>query len=80
MRRIMVYVTRDGVQHDIYGDARRHADEAFGAALTKLAREAVTITKFTHMLRFMEANIDRFTELAELQADMKIVELEDDDS
>lgn len=72
MKRVSRYVTSDGVEHPDVSAAARYADERYGAALTKLAREAVQIDKYSTMLVFLENNLDAFAACVALREDRAI--------
>ncbi len=72
MKQIQCFVTRDGVKHESFGQAKRHAEQAMGNLISTLSHEAVQIDKYVAMSNWIESNIDRFAELAWLKADMKL--------
>ena len=76
MRKVDAWVTADGRVFTDERDARRHAENRYGAALTALAHEAVRIEKYAAMGDFIEANLPRFLELAKLSDDQIVSEAE----
>lgn len=79
MKRITAFTTADGQVFLIEHDAKRHAEDRFGNALTALAHAAVLQDKYIMMGDFIERNLPRFVELAALQRDCKLEETIGDD-
>ena len=64
------YRTADGCIFTNEREARRHAEERYGDALTKLARELCRVGKYTKVIEWLEANEERLAELARRRADL----------
>jgi hypothetical protein len=69
MIRLTVYKTSDGVIHENYTDAERHADKRYGDQLTKMAHELVKIEKYTDMLEKLVGYQDSMQLLLDLASD-----------
>jgi CRP-like cAMP-binding protein len=78
MKWIKQVVTSDGATHANYLAAEKHAEERYGNALTKLARQLVRVEKYTEMITFIEQNLPAFVELQALSEDRKL-ELSEED-
>lgn len=74
MQKVTKYQTLDGVLHNTQQAAQAHADKVYGICLSNLAQESLRVEKYLAMQEFIEANLDRFIKLKELQEDMKLQE------
>lgn len=77
MIKVPMYKTSDGDLHLSFEIAQRHAENRLGDAITKLANELVRIEKYSAMVTFIEANIERLHSLKALQEDAVLVDDED---
>ena len=74
MKRVQRYQTSDGIVHDSFERAHKHADNRYGFALTTLAHKLLRVDKYKDMVLFLEddANIQKFLELQKLKDDIKL--------
>lgn len=78
MVRLNAYKTKDGNVFTSYGNAHDHANEEYGAALAKLARELVQIDKYVDMLKALQDHLESFKELIALKDDIELKAEEED--
>lgn len=78
MTRVTRIQTSDGLLHDNYLKAERHAEERYGRALTELAHKAVRVEKYVAMAAFLEENLAAFVELKALRDDTQLAAAEED--
>jgi hypothetical protein len=69
MERVIMFRTSDGVLHEDYLRAERHAEEKYGNKLTSLAHRLVAIEKYTTMLTALETLLPEFVTLDKLKQD-----------
>ena len=74
MRKITAYVTSDGVIHDDWPKAKRHAENRYGAQLTKMAHELVAIEKYSQMIDKLDGYKGSMRHLLDLSADLIVEE------
>lgn len=79
MTRVNRYLTSDGVVHETYQKAERHAEARYGDAITRLAHTLVQIDKYKAMVEFLDKNLDTLAELKALHADVAYVQPEDEE-
>lgn len=72
MTRVTRIQTSDGVLHDNFLKAERHAEERYGKALTDLAHKAVRVEKYVAMATFLEDNLAALVELKALKDDLQL--------
>lgn len=72
MTRVTRIQTSDGVLHDNFLKAERHAEERYGKALTDLAHKAIRIEKYVAMAAFFEDNLALLVELKALRDDIQL--------
>lgn len=69
MRKVTAWVTTDGQVHLTWQRAKDHAEHKYGTLLCKLARDAATVGEYPAMVKWIEANHQRFVELSDLERD-----------
>ncbi len=81
MKVVQRYETSDGVIHESYEKAHKHADNRYGSILTELAWKLAQICKYKDMIAFLEddANIQKFLDLQKLKDDIKVETKDDSD-
>lgn len=67
------YQTRDGVIHLTKRDADRHAENAYGNQLTKIAAQIAPLGKYVAIADYVEAHLDDFALLIALAADRDLI-------
>jgi len=76
MRYVTMVETFDGMRHADAANAKRHLENVYGLQLSKIAHGlAKTDGKYVAMQDYIDANLEQFTHLAAIKADM---EREDD--
>lgn len=78
MERVTRFQTADGVLHDNFARAVRHADDRYGCALTTMAHKLVKVEKYGAMIEFLEANLNDFAAIIALHEDIKLTNPEED--
>lgn len=79
MKRIEAFQTADGVVHLSQRAAIKHADERYGAEVTRHARAlAHTGGKFKGCMDYIEANVEALAALAALKRDRDTLESDDE--
>jgi hypothetical protein len=79
MKRVVAYTTSDGAMHASFRAANKHAETRYGDLLTKLAHEAVHIDKYMAMTEWINANLQSFSALLSLHADLSVFDEVDPD-
>lgn len=80
MKRVTMFQTLGGALHPTLKQAIHAADEAYGQALTKLARDMTdTDGRYGKVLDFISTNLDRFVSLKALRDDLTLIEDEAED-
>jgi hypothetical protein len=72
--------TFDGVLHNDRDAATRHLDRLYGAALSKLAHKIIAESdfKYSHLVEFLDGNLDSFKELMNIKADLVLEDARDE--
>ena len=72
--------TFDGALHNDQAAAARHLDRLYGAALSKLAHKIIAESdfKYSHLVEFLDGNLDSFKELMKIKADMVLEDARDE--
>lgn len=73
MRQCSVWVTFDDVQHMTLEKARKHLEELRGDIVLKLAKQIVTVEKYTEAIEWVESRAPFFAEMAKIEADMQVI-------
>lgn len=73
MIRVERIQTLDGVLHLTVDAAKRHAEAKYADALFRLSHNALSITKLTPMLEFLDGNGEAFATLRALKADIDLL-------
>lgn len=79
MRALTCYQTIDGNIFPTEHKAAHHAEERYGELVVALARELCRVEKYVDALAWLEANQERFAELARRRADRVLHRSEDED-
>ena len=60
--------------------AARHLDQLYGAALSKLAHKIIAESdfKYSHLVEFLDGNLDSFKELMNIKADLVLEDVRDE--
>lgn len=72
MKKVYRYQTSDGALHETFHLAECHADQRYGALLTKTASTLAQIDKYSAMSDWLDANLPVFVELIALKADISL--------
>ena len=78
MEKITCFKTRDGKIHETMSDAKRHAESAYGNALTQLAHQIINVEKYAKICEYIDVNIEKFAELKALKDDIEVENGEDE--
>lgn len=78
MKKIVVYQTRDGMQHSTVAKAAAYADKQYGDQLTHIARQLTELPKYKDAVEWLDdaGNAEQLKKLFALRDDMV---LEQDD-
>jgi hypothetical protein len=74
MKAVTRIQTFDGQLHETEYDAKNHVERIYGELLSSIAHKLVRIEKYTAMCDFVDANLDLFTQLSAIKADLLMVE------
>lgn len=78
MKKINKFMTHDGVMHDSIDASRRHLDKLYGDKLTQIAHALVkTDGKYKAVCDYVDANLYKFVELADIAKDTAYEDTED---
>jgi hypothetical protein len=72
MRCVTLYQTRDGKCFPDPRAAKRHAEDAYGVALSNLAHRLLRADKYSAMMEALEECAGGFADLAALRADIAL--------
>ena len=72
MRKLDAYKTRDGVIHETYQDAKKHAENAYGDQLYKMSHKLVQIGKYSEMVDALDGSKGSMRRLLDLAEDLVI--------
>lgn len=74
MIEVNAYRTGDGILHDSYDKAKRHAEQRYGDQLTKMAHDLVKIDKYSVMVDKLDGYKGSMRLLLDLAKDLIVEE------
>jgi len=73
MKLISCYESATGNIYKTQKEAEREIEKAYGAILTKISSEMVHLDgKYTSIVSFIDANLERFVNLAQIKEDLRV--------
>jgi len=72
MQSFTAYKTRDGVLHETYEAAKRHAESRYADQLSKMAHQLVRIDKYSEMMEKLDGFKGSMQRLLDLADDLVI--------